>query len=217
MEADEAAEAERVARDRQQQEIEAARARKADAERTLAERSAEVDRIRTGRRANAERAVHVCKVERAERWQLRAKHQANRPGFWTRLRTFGAAGERWRHLDQWLADEIETATQELATAQREHATHSPRRSGCTTTACHYGPSHTSRCSVPGSESGWPNRQSPRRCAPRPPPSTICVQRLTRSQSSTSGSPMRPSPWCPVPRPDMVDRPQTPGTCRAVDR
>jgi hypothetical protein len=119
--ADETAEAERIARELQQRETEAVRTRKNEAERVLTERSAQVNRIRDGRMASAERAVAACDVERAKRWQHRADHQASRPTFWTRLITFGAAGERWRHQDRWLADEIEAAARELTDAQREHA------------------------------------------------------------------------------------------------
>lgn len=119
--ADETAAADRIARELQQRETEAARTRKADAERVLAERGAQMNRIRDGRMANAERAVAARETERAKRWQRRADHQADRPTFWNRLLTFGSAGERWRHQDRWLADEIEVATRELADAQRERA------------------------------------------------------------------------------------------------
>jgi hypothetical protein len=128
-EADEAAEAERIARDRQRQETEAARTRKADTERTLTERSSEVDRIRTGRRANAERAVETCDVERAKRWQLRAN--TRRAG---RASGHGCA------------------------RSVRHAKHSPRRSGCSMTVCRCRPSYTNRWSAPAHESGRPSRQ-----------------------------------------------------------
>jgi hypothetical protein len=117
--ADETAVADGIARERQRQQTEAAVARKADAERVVAEQSALVNRIRDGRKANAERAVAAREVERATHWQRRADHQAARPTFWARLTTFGAAGERWRHQDRWLADEIEVAAKQLLAAQRE--------------------------------------------------------------------------------------------------
>lgn len=109
-------EADRLAHVQQAEDEQAVRQRRDDAARRLDERSAEVERLTGGRRNNAERTVQSWEAELGRRWQVRAAHQQSRPGWWQRLRTFGAASRRWSQHDTWLDAEVRAAQHELNAA-----------------------------------------------------------------------------------------------------
>ncbi|MFB9441552.1 DEAD/DEAH box helicase [Dactylosporangium vinaceum] len=116
-EREQTAEAARQAQEQQRQAEQAARQRRAAAERTVAERRAEAERLTTGRRANAEQALRAAAAEAGRRWWAHAAHQQQRPDWWERLRTLGAADGKWSQQDRWLHGEVQTARQAQAAAQ----------------------------------------------------------------------------------------------------
>lgn len=112
-------EAERIAAARQAEAERVARVRVADAEQLVAERGARVHQLVRGRRADAEQAMRSREAELSRCWHAHATHQQTRPGWWPRVRTFGAESGRWTRKNAWLEAELRVARHDMDSAQRE--------------------------------------------------------------------------------------------------
>lgn len=113
------AEADRIALARQAESEQAARDRLAAGGDVIRERRAVIERLSSGRRATAERKVQSYESEAAERWQAHGAHQDDQPGWVAVLRTLGGAKRRWSLKDNWLAEQVAAAKQELTAAHQE--------------------------------------------------------------------------------------------------
>src|SRR5262249_8259051 len=107
-----------LARERHRAAFRAERERQNEAERIAKAHQAEAERIIQHYAPHAARVARSWEAELTRRWQAHAAHRQAQPRWWERLRTFGAAGKRWSHHDEWLANEVHTAQHELDAAQR---------------------------------------------------------------------------------------------------
>jgi AAA domain len=94
------------------------RERQAEADRVAAARRIEAERLALEQRTRAEQVVRSWEAELDRRWQAHEAHRRSRPGLWQRLTMPGVTGRGWAEHDQWLADQVRLARQELDAAHR---------------------------------------------------------------------------------------------------